>query len=176
MKEKLLLRKTCSIHANDLHFATVVFPYISKRVENGITVKTILERNEKENIEKIIENIGLNSEIKEKIEQIDWNESDITKIRNTFKTLGEEIKLNRKIDMIILGTNLFIQKVNKAIDLWFKNNMEMLEENNVELNIINCFSFEENKQLDKILNSHDYILKTSGIEELIEEEELLKAN
>lgn len=176
MKERLLLRKTCSIHANDLHFATVVFPYVSKEINCGATVKTILERNEKENIEKVIKNIGLNSELKEKIKKIDWEESDITRIRKTFKLLEEEIKVNKKIDIIILGSNIFIQKVNKALDLWFKNNMEELEKTNIELNIINCFSYEETKDLDIILNSHDYVLKTSGLEELITEDELLKAN
>jgi len=170
MKERLLLRKTCSIHANDLHFATVIFPYVSKKIEEGATVRTILERNEEKNIEKVIKNVGLNSEIKDKIKKIDWEESDITKIRKTFKLLEEEIKSNKKIDVIILGTNIFIQKVNKALDLWVKNNMEKIGTNNVELNVINCFSFEENEQLDRILNSHDYILKTSGIEEILWEE------
>lgn len=175
MKEKILLRKTCSIHANDLHFATVVFPYVVKQIEEDATVKTILERNEKENIETVIKNVGLNSEVKEKIKKIDWQESDIIKIREIFKMLKEEIKLNKKINIIVLGTNIFIQKVNKAIDLWVKNNMEAVTQNEVELNIINCFSFEENKKIDSILSSHDYILKTSGMEELTEEE-LLKAN
>lgn len=176
MKEKLLLRKTCSIHANDLHFATVVFPYISKEIESGVTVKTILERDVKESIEKVIKNIGLNSEIKEKINEIDWQESDITKIRATFKFLEEEIKFNKKINIIILGSNIFIQKVNKAMDLWIKNHMDKLKKNDIEINIINCFSFEENKEINTILNSHDYFLKTSGMEEVLGEEELLKAN
>lgn len=176
MKEKLLLRKTCSIHVSDLHFATVMFPYIYKEIENGTIVKTILERNEKENIEKIMKNVGLNSEIKEKIKQIDWRESDITKIRKVFKLLEEEIQNNKKINLIILGNNIFIQKVNKAVDLWFKNNIEKIENNKTQINIINCFSFEDNVQINKILNYHDYILKTSGLEELVEEEELLKAN
>lgn len=176
MREMLLLRKTCSIHANDLHFATVVFPYVANEIEYGATVKTILERNEKENIEKVIKNIGLNSEIKRKIKKIDWEESDITKIRRTFRVLEDEIKINKKIDIIILGSNIFIQKINKAIDLWIKNRMEEIEKTGVELNIINCFSFEENEEFNKILQSHDYVLKTSGIEELLGKEELLKAN
>jgi len=176
MNEKLRLRKTCSIHANDLHFATVIFPYVCKQIEEGATVRTILEKNEEEKIEKVIKNVGLNSEVKEEVKKIDWGESDITKIRKTFKLLEEEIKLNKKIDIIILGSNIFIQKVNKAIDLWIKNNMENIVKREVQLNIINCFSIEENKEINKILNSHDYILKTSGIEELIAEEEFLKAN
>jgi len=176
MNEKLRLRKTCSIHANDLHFATVIFPYVCKQIEEGATVRTILEKNEEEKIEKVIKNVGLNSEVKEEVKKIDWGESDITKIRKTFKLLEEEIKLNKKIDIIILGSNIFIQKVNKALDLWIKNNMQKIGLNSVELNIINCFSFEENEKLDNILNYHDYILKTSGIEEILGEEELLKAN
>ena len=174
MKESMLLRKTCSIYASDIHFATVVFPYISKEIENNTTVKTILERNEKENIQKIIENVGLNSEIKEKIKQIDWQESDITKIREIFKLL-ETMRYNKKIDIIVLGSNLFIRKINEAIDLWFKNNMDKVEKEGGQINIVNCFSFEQNKKINDILDSHDYILKTTGIEDLMEEE-LLKAN
>ena len=173
MKERLLLRKTCSIHASDLHFATVIFPYISKEIENGSIVKTIFERNEKQNIEKIIQNVGLNSETKEKLKEIDWMESDIIKIRGIFKLLEKEIMYNKKINIIVLGRNIFIQKVNKAIDLWVKNNIEKIKS---EINVINCFSFEEAKEIGTILNSHDYILKTSGIEELLGEEELQKAN
>ena len=71
---------------------------------------------------------------------------------------------------------MFIEKVNKAFDLWIKNNMEQIVQNNIELDIINCFSFEENEKLNKILNEHEYILKTSGLEQILGKEELLKAN
>ena len=66
--------------------------------------------------------------------------------------------------------------MNKAVDLWFKNNIEEIRKGEIEFNIINCFSFEENEEINKILDAHEYILKTSGIEELVTEEELLKAN
>ena len=85
MKEKILLRKTCSVYANDLHFATVIFPFIAKEIEEGATIRTIFEKNEKENIEKVIKNVGLNSEIKENIKRIDWNITNINKIKNILK-------------------------------------------------------------------------------------------
>lgn len=176
MKQRLFLRKTCSIYANDLHFATIIFPYVSKQIESGATIRTVLEKNEKENIEKIINNVGLNSEIKQKIKEIDWEESDITKIRKIFTLLEEDIKINKNIDIIVLGNNIFIQKVNRAIDLWIKNKMDIIDKENVNINVINCFSFEAENKINKILDSHDYILKTAGIEEIIAEEELLKAN
>lgn len=176
MARKIQLRKTCSIYADDLHFATMVFPFIEKEINNNTTIKTILEKNEEENIEKIINNIGLNSEIKEKIKQIDWSNTNIKKIRNNFEVLKQDIKEKNNIDIIVLGKNLFVQKVNKAIDLWFKNNIEELENIEIQINVINCFSFEENKKIYKVKDSYDYILKTSGIEEIFDTEELLKAN
>ena len=67
MKEKMLLKKICSTYASDLHFATMIFPFINRELEMGATIRTVLEKDEQENIEKILKNIGLNSEIKEEI-------------------------------------------------------------------------------------------------------------
>ena len=80
MKESMLLKKICSIYADDLHFATMIFPFIHKEVEKNTTIRTILENNEEKNIEKILNNIGLSSEIKEEIKKIDWKNTNINKI------------------------------------------------------------------------------------------------
>ena len=176
MKENMLLTKICSINANNLHFATVIFPFVRKELEKGTTIKTILENDVRENIEKILENIGLNSNVKEEIRNIDWKGTDINKIRKNFKLLEEDIKNKKRIDIIISGRNVFIQKVNQAIDLWVKNNIAELERTGTQLNIINCYSFYENKNADDIMDSHEYILKTAGLEEILGREKLLKAN
>lgn len=176
MTNNMLLSKTCSIYASDLHFATIIFPFVDREMQKNTTIRTILEKDEQENIEKIIENIGLNSEKKDKIRKVDWSSSDIKKIRRTFKLLEKDIKEKKNVDVIVLGSNIFIEKVNKAIDLFAKNNLEELEKSKSKLNVINCFSFIENKENTNIINSHEYILKTLGIKEVINEEELLKAN
>lgn len=176
MKENMLLKKICSVYANDLHFATLIFPFIHRELEKNATIRTILEKDEQENIEKVLENVGLDSEIKEKTRKIDWKSTNIKKIRENFNLLEKDVEDKKKIDIIVSGRNIFIQKVNKAIDLWVKNNIELLGNKNIEFNIINCFSFEENKKIDSIINTHEYILKTSGLEEIVGQEELLKAN
>lgn len=176
MKENMLLTKTCSIYASDVHFATMIFPFIHNEIKNDTIIRTILEKDEQENIERILENVGLNSEIKKEIKEIDWGDTNISKIRKIFKLLEKDIKNNKKINLIISGSNTFIEKVNRAVDLWFKNNIEEIEKGESKLNILNCFSFEHNKDIDNIVDSHEYILKTAGIEEIIVEEELLKAN
>jgi len=176
MKENMLLRKICSIYANDLHFATMIFPFIHMELKKDTIIKTILENDAQKNIEKILENIGLNSLLKEEIRKIDWKRTNIKKIRKNFESLEEDIKTNKKINIIVSGRNIFIQKVNQAIDLWVKNNIDELENLNTQINIINCFSFDENKSAEHIIDSHEYILKTAGIEELLGKEKLLKAN
>lgn len=175
MKESMLLKKICSIYANDLHFATMIFPFIHKEIEQNTTIRTILENDEEENIEKILKNIGLNSEIKEEIKKIDWKNTNINKIRKNFKLLEEDIRNKKRIDLIVSGRNIFIEKVNQVIDLWIKNNIENLERFNIELKVINCFCFDENRNSDNIIDEHDYILRTSGLEEILGRE-LLKAN
>ena len=175
MKDKMLLKKICSIYASDLHFATMIFPFINKELVIGATIRTILEKDEQENIEKILKNIGLNSEIKEQIKDIDWKHTNINKIRKNFNLLEEDIENKKKIDLIICGRNIFIDKVNQAIDLWVKNNIDKLEKQEAQISVINCFSFEENRNSENISNSYEYILRTTGIEEILKEE-LLKAN
>lgn len=175
MKDKILLKKICSIYASDLHFATMIFPFINKELEIGATIRTILEKDEQENIEKILKNIGLNSQLKKEIRNIDWKHTNINKIRKSFNLLEEDIENNKKMDLIICGRNIFIDKVNQAIDLWVKNNIDKLEIAGAQINVINCFSFEENKNSENISNSYEYILRTTGIEEILKEE-LLKAN
>ncbi len=176
MKKNMFLKKICSIYANDLHFATMIFPFIHKELENNTMIITILEKDETKNIEKILENIGLNTQQKEEIRKIDWNATNINKIKSNLKLLEKDIKNNKKIDIIVCGRNIFIEKVNKVLDLWAKNNIQILEKTNQCLNIINCFSFEENKQIENIMDEHEYILKTAGIEEIVGTEELQKAN
>lgn len=175
MKSKMLLRKTCSIYASDIHFATMIFPFVSRQVEKNIKVLTILEKSEENTIKKVLENVGLKAKTKQKIKEVDWNKTNIKKIRNVFKTLEKNISHKKDTDVIILGNKIFIKKVNEAIDLWFSNNMKNIEKSKIKINIINCFSFYDNIDFYKLMNSHNYILKTNGIKEWIEQE-LLKAN
>lgn len=175
MNNKLLLRKTCGIYASDTHFATMIFPFVIRQIKEKNKIVTIFEKDETEKIEKILENIGLETKIKQKIKNIDWSETNIKKIRKNFKIIENNIKKKSNTNILILGNRAFIKKINEIIDLWFKNNIEKIEVAKIKINIINCFSFYENKEIYSILNSHDYVLKTYGLEKIIVEE-FLKAN
>lgn len=176
MSKKILLRKTFSIYASDLHLATMIFPFVDKEIENGAIIKPILERDMSESIEKIINNVGLNSEVKEKIEKLDWSQTNIEKIKQTLENIENILSKSNKIHIIISGSNLFIDKVNKLIDLWTKINLNEIEKNNNVINVVNCYNFDENDSINNILEKHEYVLKTTGIEEIYTKEKLKKAN
>lgn len=176
MKEKVLFKKICSIYADNLHFVTIIFPFIHKELKKDIQIRTFLETDEQENVEKILNHIGISDIEKEKVRKIDWKGTNIKKIKKIFKLMEQDILSKRKMDIIVQGKNLFVEKINKAMDLWMKNHLELLEKNQTEINIINCFSLGENQTKNSPIYTYDYILKTSGIEEIIRDEELLKAN
>jgi len=175
MKESILLRKTCTIYASDTHFATLIFPFIKKEVENKTEIITILEKNETDKIERILKNIGLNPKIKKKIRNIDWKKTNIKKIKKNFENMQSYIKKRKNINIIVLGERVFIKKTNEIIDLWFKNNIEKIEKSKIQINIINCFSFYESIEIQRVIKSHNYILKTTGLEK-IENKIMMKAN
>lgn len=176
MSKKILLKKTCSVYASDLHLAAMIFPFVDKEIEKGAKIKPILEKDISSCIKKIINNVGMNLEVKKKIERVDWNQTNIDKIKETLEDIENNLKENNKINIIISGSNLFIEKVNKLLDLWAKMKLEEIEKSNTEINIINCYRFEENESINNILDEHEYILKTGGIEELYKNENLKKAN
>ena len=127
-------------------------------------------------VEKIIENIGLKDEMKNRIAKIDWSQTNIDKIKETLEQMEEELLQKQVIHIIVSGTNLFIDKVNKLLDLWAKINLENIQRNNSTINIINCYNFNENEEIENIERKHEYQLKTTGIEEIYQKEILKKAN
>lgn len=176
MNNKILLRKTCSVYASDLHLATMIFPFVNKEIEKGAIIKPILEKDISNSIETIIKNIGIEAEMKNKIEKVDWAQTNIEKIKQILKEIEKTLFKNNQIHIIISGTNIFIEKVNKVIDLWAKVNLEEIEKSHSIINVINCYSFEENEHIDNILENHQYMLKTTGIEEIYSKQKLKKAN
>ena len=120
MKEKILLRKTYSIYASDIHLATMIFPFVDKEIERGAIIKPILEKDISNSIEKIIENIGLKYEMKNRIAKIDWSQTNIDKIKGTLEQMEEELLQKQVIHIIVSGTNLFIDNNPSEIKKFLK--------------------------------------------------------
>lgn len=176
MSTKISLRKTYSVYASKMHLSTMIFPFIKNEVKNGTIIKPILEKDISEDIEYVIKNVAINSNLKKKIKNVDWKQTNIEKIKEILGNMEELIKQNDNIDIVVMGTNNFIEKINELIDLWTKINLKELENSQTMVNVINCYNFEDNKKIDYINEQHEFILKTSGIEKIYNNDMLKKAN
>jgi len=153
METKEKIKKLCSFYVSDIHFGTMLLPYISKKIEEGNSVYTVFEKDMYKNIEKIISKTSLNKETKEEIKNINWNKKidkkEIKKYINSMKGNNEVI--------LVMGNKKYIDKENKKI--WKKIKREEIK----EITIINCYNVDIfNKNMGEILSKHSGVLNTAG--------------
>ena len=80
-KEKV--EKLCSFYVSDWHLATMLLPYINKKVDEKVEVIAILETNLKENIKVLLNKLNLKN--MEKIDKIDFDKTNAYKYENIVK-------------------------------------------------------------------------------------------
>ena len=153
METKDNYKKLCSFYVSDIHFGTMLLPYVSKKLKEKNSVYTIFEKNMYKNIEQIISNLNLNKDIKEELKNIDWDK----KIeRKGIKNYINNIKANDEV-VLVLGNKKYIDGVNKKLK------KQVTKEKIENMTIINFYDVDVfNKNMSEILNSHDGILNTSG--------------
>jgi len=153
METKENLRKLCSFYVSDIHFGTMILPYISKKIEEKNNVYTMFENDMNKNIERLLSNLSLNREKIEEIKNIDWNRKSGKK---EIKECINKIEENNEI-ILVMGNKKYIDKANKKIE----RQIGKKELQNVT--IINCYNVNIfNENMSEILKSHDSILNTSG--------------
>lgn len=163
----LKIKKVCGFNISSIHFSMMILPYINKELEQEKSIVTILEGNLEKNIKQVLSKITINNESKEKILNINWKDTDIRKssIERILKTELTEEKNN--LDIIVYGSEKYINLVNDNISKFINKNGKTLGEKNVK--IINCYTVNDfNENIKEILDSHDVMFNTSG-EHKIEE-------
>lgn len=143
--------KICSFYISDYHFEMISLPYINKKIEEKKEVIILTENNLENTINKLISNINLNQEKKEKILNLDWNNNDL----NKFKLINDNIKNNRKMVVIIKGNEDYIKKINK--------NIENLTKDGMKMQVIDCYNIEDiSEKMDEIVSNYTRMLSTKG--------------
>ena len=64
------IKKLCNFYVSDLHLSVMLLPYISKQINEDVEITTIFEKNEKQNIEVVLDKLNIKN--KEKILDINW--------------------------------------------------------------------------------------------------------
>ena len=165
------IRKTCGFYVSEYHMVTMLLPHIVTKVEKGVKIDTILNRNVKNEIKDLISKLNINDITKAKILNINWENAEDIDFNFIKDYMENIIKNNNDIEIIINGTNEEIDNINKNIEYWLDMNIEKLE--GIHINIINCYEISEfNSNINLILDEHNYIINTSGeypVKEMFEE-------
>ncbi len=170
MERKCVIKKSCSFYISDMHFATMVIPFIKKQTENEANVITFLDNSYKNNVELVLERTTIKEEQKKRILNINWSENNTNKYQNLEKMLKEKIMQNKENIIIINGKQEYINMVNEFLEKFLETNISKYE--NTTIFIMDFYevgTFNEN--ITEILDNHNIIFNTSGehkIEEVFE--------
>lgn len=154
----LKIKKVCGFNVSSIHFSMMILPYIKKELETQKEVITILEGNLEKNINQILSKLTITDEEKEKILNINWKETDI-KESDVKKNIREKIEENDDLDIIVYGSEQYINGVGEIINKVIEENLKK----NKNIKVIDCYSIGDfNENMKKILDSHDIMFNTSG--------------
>ena len=164
-KEEMLMKnvgnvkKVCSFCVSDWHFITMITPYINQKIKNNEKILLYSSQNYTQLIKTFLPKLMIDNEKKQKIEKLNWHESNIEQYSKIAETLSN-IKEN-EVTLIIKGDNLYIENVNNLIEQWTKKNTSK------KITIVNCYEVGEfNQNIKQILKEHHKILNTSGEKEI----------
>ena len=156
------IKRVCGFYVSSIHLITMILPYVKNQINMNAKFETILEYNFKENIDNVLSNLIINEEEKQKILNINWNNDKIQKYSNIENKLNKLVNKNQKINILISGSEKYIEEANKLIEKYLNKNNNKI--NDVEITIINCYEVSEfDDNIREILDNHELIINTSGI-------------
>ena len=140
------IKTVCSFYASEWHLLTMLLPNIDKKINKGIKITTVLEKNLQNNMETLLKKLKLENE--SKILNIGWNENELNP--NRIKDL---VKNNEYI--IVAGTVEYINEAHLLIK-------EYASKNQV-LTVLDCYDINECESgIKQILDMHEKVLNTAG--------------
>lgn len=161
------MEKVCGFYVSSMHLVTMILPYLREQLHNKAKIETFFEYNLNENINNILSNLTINKEDKENILNINWKSSKLKKYFNIERSLKAVIENQKEIIILISGNKKYINETNNILDKFFNKNINKI--NNKNIKIINCYEVTEfDDNIREILDSHEYILNTSGVHKIEE--------
>ena len=100
MKNSVDAERVCGFYVSNMHFATMILPFINREIKEETNFITFFELNQKSNINTVLSGVVANLEDKEKIIKIDWGDTKILKIsdvekkiKNNCQVCDEEVEI-----------------------------------------------------------------------------------
>ncbi len=157
------MKKVCGFYVNEMHFTTMILPYIRKEIEAKDEVITILQKDMKVNVEEVLSRMNLNEALQNEILNINWNKVNPIKYSKIKQMIEQTNGQAQNVTILINGNKEFIKIVNEYMEKIIQNgNIQNL------VTVINFYDVTEFTNVTEITNSHEYILNTSGIRKIEE--------
>ena len=164
-----LIQKMCSIYVSDVHFTTMLLPYIATQLEKGNMICPILEKELTANVEMLLSKWNIKKKLKDQIQNVNWKKKELYKYTQLEKYLDESIRIGKTLFSIVVGNETYRKAMNENIERYVQNKESELRRKHIKIHLINGYEimdFKENMQ--QILDEHDKILNTSGEKEIEE--------
>lgn len=143
--------KVCAFYASDYHFEMMALPYISKKLDESKKIIILSENDLNDTVNVLIERTNLETNKKEKILNLNWNNNDL----ENFRRISENVKNKEQTIIFVKGKENYINNVNKNIEKWIENDMNS--------KVINCYDIQEiGSEINRIMENYGTILSTSG--------------
>ena len=155
IQEKKSKEKLCLFFASDYHFEMISLPYINENLKKDKNVIVITENNLKGTVNKLLENINLTEEERNRIINIDWENNDLNKFKQIKKANSE----NKETIIFVKGKENYIDNINKNIENWISVK---------DIKVVDCYDINEvQNNVSNIVRRYGKLLSTSGIEKLL---------
>lgn len=148
--------KLCLFFVSDYHFEMISLPYINESLKSDKNVIVITENDLNETVNKLLTNVNLSQEDKEKIAEINWKNDDVNKFRE-IKNIDRD---GKETVIFVKGKKNYIDSINKNIENWM---------NISDAKVIDCYDINEvHDVVGEIAETYGGILSTSGVESLLD--------
>ena len=134
------IEKLCCFYVSDFHLEMILLPYINKKIDENIIIKT--EKELRDTVEILISKMNLSKENKDKILNLGWNRKEYKKIED-------------KSNVIIIGNKEYIDDIN----------FQIKEKNIKNVTVVDCYEFEDVKdKMENIIDNYSQHLNTTGLD------------
>ena len=126
-------QKVCSFYVSNMHFATMVLPYISKQIEEKTNIITFFENNYTTNIELVLSRLTMKEENKKKLLEVNWRNTYVIKYMDIEKVFKNRYLKNHQNLIIINGRDEYINMINNCINRYIEKNYKKIDPDRIKI-------------------------------------------
>ena len=142
--------KACNFYVSEWHLFAALLPYVRDELQKHHKVIIISQDNLERGMKELVKKLGLKFENEKGLEEVSW--------------LGDEFEMEvisetDPVCIVVQGSYEFIEEINYYMEQKIIPCYEYLT-------IINCFEvYHTSSMLYNILDKHDYVFNTAGLNE-----------